>query len=42
MFTPHSLSEFLTEIGFQAVEVIGAGQRNGKRLEFALKAKKPL
>ena len=36
MFTPTSLTEILTEIGFREIEVVESGRRNGDCFEFEL------
>jgi hypothetical protein len=41
MFTPASMSRLLTESGFEAVELVASGRRNGSCYEFEVCATKP-
>lgn len=41
MFTPEQLGHLLKEAGFESVDVIEAGRRNGKCFEFEISARRP-
>jgi len=41
MFTPEHMTRLLEEAGFESIDVIDAGRRNGKCFEFEITAKRP-